>query len=227
MCWSLEVSASSAAFGTMASIVLWMRNTRRDRLSAIWLFSYTVTQYVDVILWLDVAANPKASIDDGHQLCTRMNHLLSQYVIPLDVIWQCSFEGGRDVKPGWTLMSLIMNRGVVLRAVFFTSLFYFFWPYPACSHLQHDAFGREFISWANFEVPFWAAGLVPLTGMVHSVVTKTLTVRKLVVWTVFLLQMCLHGRFLMNTWCLYCFALFPFMWIHMTEYNVLEKYKTA
>ena len=36
------------------------------------------------------------------------------------------------------------------------------------------------------------------------------------------LQFWIHdGKFLMNTWCLYCFVLIPFMWLDLLECNLL------
>jgi len=88
------------------------------------------------------------------------------------------------VKPGWTFISLIKNRGVALRAIFFHVA-----VSTSSGRILHAVICNVMLSeqnssrgGANFEVPFWAAGLVPLTGFVHAVVTKSLTVRKLVVW---------------------------------------------
>ena len=45
MCWSIEVSAISAAIAWIVCVILWWRNrTVRDRWYAMYLFTFTFTQ---------------------------------------------------------------------------------------------------------------------------------------------------------------------------------------
>lgn len=51
MCWSIEVSAASAGVAWMACAMLLWRRRRRDAWFAGYLFTYTLTQLVDIVLW--------------------------------------------------------------------------------------------------------------------------------------------------------------------------------
>jgi len=51
MCWSIEVSAASAGVAWIACAMLLWRRRRRDAWFAGYLFTYTFTQLVDIVLW--------------------------------------------------------------------------------------------------------------------------------------------------------------------------------
>ena len=184
--------------------------------------SYTLTQYVDVALWLEL--DPR---DGGPKVepgtCSALNRAMSNYIIPLDVIFQFAFTGGRGAKPGQSVAAFTLGSTRFWAKSFIMAfIFAAFWPWNACSTLQADDQGRNFISWADYELPAYIAALVPALGLVHSLQNRVLEVRKVVIWSVYALQVWLHGKFFMNTWCLYCFALFPFMWVGNLERNLLE-----
>lgn len=53
MCWSAEVSALSAVAAWGVCAYLYYRNLNFDRWASAYLFTFTLTQVVDVFLWLD------------------------------------------------------------------------------------------------------------------------------------------------------------------------------
>jgi hypothetical protein len=53
MCWSTEVSALSAVGAWVVCMYLYRRNLNFDRWAAGYLFTFTLTQVVDIALWLE------------------------------------------------------------------------------------------------------------------------------------------------------------------------------
>lgn len=67
MCWSAEVSALSALGAWAVCGYLYYRNLNFDRWGAAYLFTFTLTQIVDVGLWLD-----EGSV--GLSTCSNVNY---------------------------------------------------------------------------------------------------------------------------------------------------------
>lgn len=81
MCWNAEVSAASAVGAWLVCAYLWYRNHNNDRWSAVYLLTFTFTQVVDVVLWMDEDTF-------GLSTCSETNLVTSKYVIPMVVFSQ-------------------------------------------------------------------------------------------------------------------------------------------
>jgi hypothetical protein len=81
MCWSPEVSALAAVGAWGVCAYLYYRNDNFDRWSAAYLFTFTLTQVVDVFLWLDEGKV-------GLSSCSDTNFVISKYIIPMVVFTQ-------------------------------------------------------------------------------------------------------------------------------------------
>ena len=51
MCWNRNVSLVAAAWGWVACALLAYRGGRNDRWYALYLFTFTLTQVIDAVLW--------------------------------------------------------------------------------------------------------------------------------------------------------------------------------
>mmetsp|Transcript_12206 Transcript_12206/g.36260 ORF Transcript_12206/g.36260 Transcript_12206/m.36260 type:complete len:280 (-) Transcript_12206:7-846(-) len=95
MCWSRTVSAIAAVYAWTVCAVLYRRNRVRDRWYAGYLFTYTLTQLVDIVLWsleydrgLEACPGRQDSFAIGAPGGQLLNLIVSKYAIPLVVLIQ-------------------------------------------------------------------------------------------------------------------------------------------
>lgn len=116
MCWNVEISVASCLIGWITCILLLFRNrSPRDLFYARYLFTFTFTQLVDIVLW---SLHAKGGLEEcvSFQLAfstelpagQEVNYLVSKYVIPLVVFSQHCMQ--------WTYPSvyLVHNRRQII-----------------------------------------------------------------------------------------------------------------
>ena len=81
MCWTPEISLVSALLTWCICYYLYKRNINYDQWAAKYLFTFTFTQIVDIILWLE---HKRVDL----LTCSNINYGVSKFIIPLVVYSQ-------------------------------------------------------------------------------------------------------------------------------------------
>jgi len=132
MCWNIEVSAASALVGWVACALLLRRGGPRDGYYARYLFTYTFTQFIDIVLWsihekqenysflqsLQTPGGLKAcseyqysweSLPEDHP--QRLNYLVTKFALPAVVMsqyaMQCTYPSEWLNSKAWHRPALI------------------------------------------------------------------------------------------------------------------------
>ena len=95
MCWNRNVSIVAAVWGWVACALLAYRRGRNDRWYALYLFTFTLTQVIDAVLWslqydrgLEACDGRRMSFAVGAPDGQLANLIVSKYAIPAVVIIQ-------------------------------------------------------------------------------------------------------------------------------------------
>ena len=95
MCWNRNVSIVAAVWGWVACALLAYRGGRNDRWYALYLFTFTLTQVIDAVLWslqydrgLEACDGRRMSFAVGAPDGQLANLIVSKYAIPAVVIIQ-------------------------------------------------------------------------------------------------------------------------------------------
>ena len=90
MCWSIEVSAAAAVCTWFVCAYLYRRNLHFDRWGAAYLFTFTLTQLVDIGLWLDEGRV-------GLSTCSNVNY--GWLIVLLSSCRSCANKSSNNVSP--------------------------------------------------------------------------------------------------------------------------------
>lgn len=158
MCWNIEVSAASAMVGWVACALLLKRGGPRDAYYARYLFTYTFTQFIDIVLWSihekqgNYPALQSLQTPGGLTACQeyqysftplpedhpqRLNYLVTKYALPAVVMsqyfMQCTYPSKWLNTKAWHRPLLIALQFV---PVFIMSFCF------ACTHLVPSLFPK-------------------------------------------------------------------------------------
>ena len=226
MCWNITVSAISAV--TTWGVCLYLlrrKNSPRDAWYARYLFTFTLTQLADIVLW-----GLNESYSEGLKACVpyqlqfgsapgeqTMNFYVSKYVIPLIIFsqhaMQCTYPS-KYYRKNRTLLTLFHLVPIGIMSFCF-----------ACTRITESNFpvshftlfwGGDFTMW-----PYWLiqTGACLHSGLVAFVMylllpRKVSNVHNLVLFFVVLTLLVTEGRMdLGSKWCSYC-LIYSFVYLN-------------
>ena len=125
MCWNRNVSLVAAAWGWVACALLAYRGGRNDRWYALYLFTFTLTQVIDAVLWslqydrgLEACDGRRMSFAVGAPDGQLANLIVSKYAIPAVVIIQyaaqLAYPSSRNPRLRRVMLLGYVAAGVVM-----------------------------------------------------------------------------------------------------------------
>ena len=125
MCWNRNVSIVAAVWGWVACALLAYRRGRNDRWYALYLFTFTLTQVIDAVLWslqydrgLEACDGRRMSFAVGAPDGQLANLIVSKYAIPAVVIIQyaaqLAYPSSRNPRLRKVMLLGYVAAGVVM-----------------------------------------------------------------------------------------------------------------
>ena len=125
MCWNRNVSIVAAVWGWVACALLAYRGGRNDRWYALYLFTFTLTQVIDAVLWslqydrgLEACDGRRMSFAVGAPDGQLANLIVSKYAIPAVVIIQyaaqLAYPSSRNPRLRKVMLLGYVAAGVVM-----------------------------------------------------------------------------------------------------------------
>ena len=228
MCWNITISLVSASIAWMVCIyLLYRKYSPRDAWYARYLFTFTLTQLTDIVLW----SLNDSSEHNGLKACIpyqmqfgsappsdqQVNFYVSKYIIPLIVFsqhaMQCTFPS-KYYKNKRKEMILLHLIPVAIMSFCFacTRITKSYFPVPHATLF----WGGDFTMWPYWLIQFGAcmhSGLVAFV-MYLLLPKKVSNVHNFVLLCVVLTLLITEGRMdLGSKWCSYC-LIYSFVYLN-------------
>jgi len=101
MCWNLEISVISALYGWLVCTFLRYRNGPRDKFYSNYLFTFTFTQIIDMVLWylnnysttgLQDCSEYQLQFTNYPKNNQLPNYIISKYILPITIFLQHTIQ---------------------------------------------------------------------------------------------------------------------------------------